>query len=251
MASLKTVKEVVEALETRYSGPTQDKDGFTYIAWPEVVRQLNAIFGPTFWSSEPVSFTANPEHGIYTAAIKLSATAVDEETGMVVEFTRSGFSTSVAQATRDEKKEGLTISRDPRTHETAADGAGSLALVKATKQLGDAFGLFLYNKGEQRSQPSSYSRPIPSAGTASATAPTGEYVGGVYNVPARDKLSDKQLFHLKKRHSDTEIDAMTFGEAKAKLDAILGGGSKAPVAAGAAVKSAPAVTQSIDDLFND
>jgi hypothetical protein len=66
---MKTENEVVAALSTRYDGPTKDMDGFTYIPWPEVVRKLDDLFGPTNWSSEPISFTADAAHGIYTGAL--------------------------------------------------------------------------------------------------------------------------------------------------------------------------------------
>jgi hypothetical protein len=252
---MRTVNEVVELLAKRYDGPTEEKDGFTYVPWPEVVRQLDRIFGPTNWSSEPVSFVYSPG-GIYTSVVKVTARAMDEHG--VVEFSRFGISSQAAQATKAEREQGLTVTTNSKLHETAADGSGSLALVKATKQLGDAFGLYLYNKSEARGGSSSGRDYVSSQKTTNgdlsgllerkAQQPSKDgYIGNV--SPAQAKHANK------KGWTNDMLVRLTGAEVRTVMDGVFG---KGPEVTPPNLKSIPAEASTtsrdddslgVDDVF--
>lgn len=48
---MKTIQEVEEALKTKYNGPIEEMDGFSYIPWHVSTKLANEIFGPLGWDS--------------------------------------------------------------------------------------------------------------------------------------------------------------------------------------------------------
>jgi hypothetical protein len=220
---VRTVKEIEAALRERYNGPTDQVQGsggkmYTYIPWHENVRVLDEIAGAGNWSEEPVAFVADPAHGVYTAAVKVSIRAFDEDTQTVVEFSRAGFSTSTAEATKNEReyaqKNGLpipTVTGVLSLHETAADGCASLAFGKACKKLGDALALYLYSDaraGRTNQQSQGYS------------APTGGFSGQMSNPDGAP--SEKQISFA--RSLGVDPTGMTKAELSKAIDAAKAGG---------------------------
>ena len=147
----KTQAEVEAALAVEYSGPIKDKGGFSYVPAREAIKTMNDIFGPLGWSDEIVAMGANPESGIYTAAIKITVRFLDEQ-GNVVEVTRG----DVGRSTADSSREEFEVTKNPVSakliqHDKAAASAATDAFSRASKKFGPALGSMLYDKEKQQS----------------------------------------------------------------------------------------------------
>jgi hypothetical protein len=188
----KNVNDVEHLLAQPYSGPTKEKDGFTYIPASESQKQLDRIFGPLGWSETDPVIAMDPTRGIYVAAERI-VVRVEDENGGEREIGRVGFGRSTAQATKDEREQGLTVTKSLQLHDTAAAAAGTDAFSRACKKFGPAFGADLYGGTK---------RPKTSGGELGP------------------RPSDKQLPWLHKAGlEDEQIAAMPFKEWKAALDA--------------------------------
>lgn len=204
----KSVAEVTAALETAYSGPLKKVRGsgnqmYDYIPWNVTLRELTRVFGPFGFDIRVTHSESHPAQGVYTAVVEITARAIDED-GMVISLTRAGQGRSVAQPNKYEREQGLTVATNLATHKTAAAGAASDALSRAAKQLGDAFGLFLYDHEDEEGT----SDAAPAATTSTFTPRSG---GANEN---QHKWLSKNGF------SDAQIAAMSYEEAKAELDRI-------------------------------
>ena len=192
--------EVAQALAVPYDGPTKEKDNFTYIPATESRRALDRLFGPLGWSESDPLISADPEHGVYAAAVRITAHVVDEN-GIHREVSRVGFGRSTAQATKREREEqGLTVTANLQIHDTAAAAAGTDAFSRACKMFGPALGSDLYD-GDTTS--SSASRPAP--------RPTSGNLGY--------RPSEKQQAILKK--AGVDWSTMSFSDWKAAIDAYM------------------------------
>ncbi|MDE2105040.1 MAG: hypothetical protein KGL39_47820, partial [Patescibacteria group bacterium] len=105
--------------------------------------------------------------------------------------------------------------------------ARSDALSVAAKSLGNAFGLFLYDKGDPARTPvtsSEVARPAAQGATTTKTdtrtpAPSGDGRVGF--------ASEKQLVYLHREHwTDEQVAALGKDELKAVMDGIFGKGDK-------------------------
>lgn len=151
----RTVAEIVAALHVRIRDDklkSVKKGGgnlFAYVSWETTAEELDRIYGEFGWSTEPLSYSGDSQSGVYLAALKLTVTAIDDATGMIVTKSAAGFGRGVAEPSGDDREKGLTVASKLQLHDTAASAAGSDAFSKAAKLLGDAFGRFLYKKEEQ------------------------------------------------------------------------------------------------------
>lgn len=197
----RNASDVEQALAVPYSGPTKEKDGFTYIPATESRRALDRLFGVLGWSESDPIISANPEAGVYAAAVRITAYVTDEN-GTVREVGRVGFGRSTAQATKREREEqGLTVTGNLQIHDTAAAAAGTDAFSRACKMFGPALGSDLYDgdtTSAQTAPRASYSRP---AGTNGSLGP---------------RPSEKQQAILKK--AGVDWTSMTLTEWKGAVD---------------------------------
>jgi hypothetical protein len=200
----KTVEEVTAALAVKLDASKTESsfEGFTVVPWYEVSRQLDNIFGPFGWSERIVSSFSSPKDGVYSVTREVTVTVVDGK-GNLVTKTVAGVGTSVVKG------------ESGKAHKTAAMGADSLSFSKATKKLGDAFGLYLYDKDDEDSGPHE------------ATPRTNSPKAGSARKGDDIRPSDKQLYALKQAgFSEAEVDEMPFKEWKATLDKYFEGGRK-------------------------
>lgn len=220
----KSASEAAALLKERYDGPMKGVQGrggktYDYIPWNESARQLDKVFGIFGWDSKVTALSAHPAEGVYTAAVEVTARVLDDETGNVITITRSAVGRGTAQPSKDEREKlGLTISQDLGTHDTAAATAGSDAFSRACKLLGDAFGLFLYDKPETASYTRAAAQSAGSRTQAPRQAPAGQAGTGQGPRP-----SVKQMTVLNERGYTTEqVEGMDFRDWKGVLDAIFG-----------------------------
>jgi hypothetical protein len=173
MTTLRTVGEIEAALRDRtavtevLSQVDKGKKGtFTYVPWNETAKLLTQIFGTFGWSAKIIASHSDVERGIYVVDLDLEVRGIDDESGAYFEKHLPGRGMGIVSASELEKG-----SRD--AHDTAGKAARSDALSVAAKSLGDAFGLFLYDKGDP-------------ARTASSTSSNGEQRTTQATTPATD-----------------------------------------------------------------
>jgi len=206
----KSASEAAALLHERYSGPMKAvrKAGgqvYDYIPWNESARQLDKVFGIFGWDSQVVALEAHPTQGIYTAAVAITARVLDDETGNIISITRSAVGRGSASPTREERDRGIEVAENLGAHDTAAAAAGSDAFSRAAKLLGDAFGLFLYDK-EETTASAGYT-PAQRPATTTATTNRGP--------------SPKQMAVLIERgYTEAQIAGLSFPQWKGVLDAI-------------------------------
>ncbi len=198
----KTADELEAALALPYSGPTKEKDGFTYIPATESRRALDRLAGPLGWEESDPVLAIDPAHGIYTAAVRITLHVLDEN-GTTRDVSRVGFGRSTAQASKREREEqGLSVTASLQIHDTAAAAAGTDAFSRACKMFGPALGSDLYD-GERTQTSSTTSRP--SSGYSSTSRPKGP--------------SDAQRGVLNRLgYDDAAIEAMPFATWKGYVD---------------------------------
>lgn len=210
----KTLAQMEDGLRETYSGPTFEKNGFTYIPWNEAVKVANRVFGIDGYNIEVVRVMELGEG--YMAHVRVTVYPSDSKS-----FIREGIGYNELQG------------QGGRAHDTAVKGAASDGANRAFKLFGEAFGLALYDKAE--SAPSGQ-RP-----------PTASYAGGSSGGDKRP--SEKQLpFLLKAGFTQKQIDAMPFAEWKAALDAYFA--QPKPSAAKAPAKAAAGALDSVFGELN-
>lgn len=188
---------------------------FTYIAWNDAARQLDDIFGPFGWAEEVVKTDFDSTNGVYAVTRQLVGYAMAGEE--VVSIRRQAIGRAVAQPSREG---GLT----PQSHDIAIAAADSDSFSRASKKLGDAFGLFLYDKEDPAHQASS----APQRSYDASAAPRSS--------SPHFALSEKQVFALgKKGYSN---DDMARIRSREDVDAAFAG--TFPKGAKAAAASVPA-----------
>jgi hypothetical protein len=190
----RNAEDVERDLAVPYSGPTKEKNGFTYIPWTDSRKALDHVAGsPLNWELHNPVIAIDPEHGIYTAAVQITIHVVDEN-GVTRDISRVGFGRSTAQATKEEREQNLTVTRSLQLHDTAAAAAGTDAFSRACKMFGPALGSDLYDT-EAPTRPSSAPRS------------TGK------------GPSEKQTGILRKiGYTDAQIADMPFATWKGKVD---------------------------------
>lgn len=203
MSVYKSVAEVVSALETTYSGPLKEAPGsggkkYQYIPWNVTLRELVRVFGPFGFDTRIVHSEGHPAEGVYISVVEITARAVDED-GTVVNMTRTGQGRSVAQPNKNEREAGYTVAQSLQTHKTTAAAAASDAFSRAAKQMGDAFGLFLYDHEDDDTD-------------GESTSTFTQRSGGVN--------ANQHKWLVKNGFSDAQIAAMSYEDAKAELDRI-------------------------------
>lgn len=169
-----SLSQALEVLSCRYDGPTEEKQGYTYIPWNESARKLNEIFGPMGWSSE-LREVKDDGTG-YSAIVRISATVIGEDGGQIT-ITRDGVGYADILTTRDGR-----LLRD-----TAIKAAASDAFSRACKMLGDALGLFLYDRAEKEQPKQNYQ-----SNTRQTPPPSRQ-------APKSSGLSEKMIGVLEKR----------------------------------------------------
>lgn len=133
---MKTIDDVLLALSRKYDGPTKEIRGFTYIPWNDTAKAAIEVFGPLGWSNEII--TLKEDEGGYSCIMRVTVQVYDPARQEVIRVTRDGVGYGEIQKTRDGRE----------LRDTAIKAAASDALSRAFKLLGDAFGLFLYEKEE-------------------------------------------------------------------------------------------------------
>jgi recombination DNA repair RAD52 pathway protein len=228
---LKTAEEIAKLLSDRSFAEramTQvskgSKGSFTYVPWNETVHILDEVYGHFGWSAELVDRETIVSDGayVYTVGLKLSVSAVTPN-GSVITVSRPGVGVGIASKNKD----GYLA---PDAHDTAAKAARSDALSTAAKMCGDAFGLFLYDKGDPARQESSSNVSGQSNSTSQQTRSTNG-TSGVKRNPwgGIGKASEKRTeMMLKQGYSEEQIDAMDKDTVAAVCEAIVNKGT-APV----------------------
>lgn len=146
---MKTLTEITEALSHEYDGPTEEKDGFTYIPWAAAVDKANHIFGIGGWDVEVrdchLETIVDPiEHSPtyqYVATVRVHVHPSDGEG-----FYRDGVGTNDVQFTKareyTDRKTGEVVHVSPKALiDTAAKGAASDATTRGLRLFGRALGL--------------------------------------------------------------------------------------------------------------
>lgn len=210
-----------KGLAETYSGPTFDKNGFTYIPWNEAAKVANRVFGIDGYH---VSVLRVEQLGPgYMAHVKVSVFPSD-----AAAFSREGIGYN--ELTGD----------SGRAHDTAVKGAASDALNRAFKLFGEAFGLALYDKAERgdafsNSKASSQSANRPNTQTDTAR-PSGANNNGLAGLLSREpqpaskdgnigNVSPAQATHARKKGwTDDMLVRLTRDEVKPIMDGVFGKG---------------------------
>lgn len=208
------------------------KGTFSYVPWNESARLLNDIFGVFGWSTNRTGGVDDVERGLYIYDGVLTVRAEGEEGEVYHKFV-AGRGVGVVAASQRENMEA---------HDTAAKGARSDFLSVACKCLGDAFGLFLYDKGDPaRPEAFSNSNTTPAAAnrpnTQTDTAkPSGANTNGLAGLLSREpqpaskdgnigNVSPAQATHAKKRGwTDDMLVRLLPAEVKQVMDGVFGKG---------------------------
>ena len=201
---MRTIQEIEERLsaqtdKSNFPYPIKDMNGFDYISWQDTVRQLNNIFGFTGWSSEVREFNEiTTENGRgFKSIVRLTCNARDEDGGIVT-FHRDGVGFSDIRTTGN----GVDLV------DTAVKAAESDALSRAAKKLGDAFGLFLYDKKENSSS---------GGNRTSSTQSSDPVTEGQKKMLAYQKVPGQIIAQLNKRTASQMISDIKDGKKKEEV----------------------------------
>ena len=211
---MKTLAEIEAALSVKYEGEIlTDYEGFKYIPWNLAVQQANKIFGYAGWSDTILVHEAVADNTGAVVGYKCQARVTvtyEREDGTVGTIIHEG--------------EGYNAANSGRM-DTTVMGAPSIALSKAFKKFGDAFGLFLYEKEKEEGQKvnSSGSRPASSRSTASngAARPVGSEKQR--SALVKQGLSLEMLKRFDERNDYTtfkKLADMVFGQKLSVPDAL-------------------------------
>lgn len=193
------------------------KGSFTYVPWNETTRILDQIFGPMGWDSRLTDRQVTESGGafIYHVGLELTVRAAAPD-GSIITATRAGVGVGIAAPNRD----GYLA---PDAHDTAAKAARSDAISTAAKTLGNAFGLFLYDRGDPAregtanvsGQSNSTSQQAQSTSGTSGSVKRNSWGGiGKCSVKQTDTL-------LKAGYSEKQIDGMTKEQASSCIGALI------------------------------
>ena len=179
LLTLSTYEQVVAQLEADLDrARVKQREGYRgsmldYLEWTTTVRQLNSIFGYGHWSTEVTNITdlALDDDGIpmgARATVKLRVYFPNEK-GVydhyeMPEATYENVGFSTTRANRDGK-------RTWDAYDMAVKGAVSDALKRCAVNLGNQFGLSLYEKGVATAS----ATPTAQTGSAARPAATGVY----------------------------------------------------------------------------
>lgn len=223
---LRDEKDVFAEFAKEYDGPKVDIDGNEYVPWPQVVRILDRVVGAGNWSDRVTFHEYNYERGTYTHGVELSITVMSEDFDAPKTITHYGVSTSVAQATKDERSRGLVISERPKIHETALDGSASLARTKASKSFGNIFGLNFYKHSEEFVEKVE-GADAPTTRVAAKSGGTDTKKNGNYKPSADKPISEAQIGLLVKNGATrAEVENLNQVEAHQAIDAMKANGWK-------------------------
>jgi hypothetical protein len=170
VGTYRKVSEVIELLQNRATAEEQikkvdksdkvaSKMGLSYIPWWGTVEILNEIFGVFGWDAVVTSSVSDTERGIYIVDGYLEVRAIDDDQGILV------FKRLPGRGVGALSQSALT-SAD--AHDMAAKGARSDFISVAAKGLGDALGIFLYDKAD----PANAKTPARTTSTNAATTTT-------------------------------------------------------------------------------
>lgn len=136
----KQIKQLLQPINPKRV--LRDGKGNAHVAQQDVTAHLTRIFGFGNWSKEVVSVELvfeqpgskpNRWDVCYKALVRL--TVLDEDGEFVTAYTDGSMGTALNQSRGD-------------AHDLAYKSAISLSTKRAAKDLGDQFGLSLYNKGQ-------------------------------------------------------------------------------------------------------
>ncbi len=182
---MRNLSQVQAALESKYDGPIEKIRGYSYIPWAETVQQANNVFGPLGWSNEVMKLLE--DEGGYLCVQRVTALAYDESRECVVQLVRDGVGYGELQKTRDGRQ----------LRDTAVKTAASDALSRAFKLVGDAFGLYLYEKANKEADadetPAPAKKPAYSGGEGKKHWTQEEYGSKVLGALRRNKVSDATI----------------------------------------------------------
>lgn len=230
---MKTLAQVTELLSKPYNGPTQEKNGFTYIPWNESVKAANRVFGIDGYSMDTLRVWR--EGAGYAALVRVTVQTSDSQP-----FHRDGIGYNDVTTRRD----------GAEMIDTAIKGAASDAANRAFKLFGEAFGLNLYDKAGGHGSSGSAARTDTATARPQAARPAREDDG--------EEPTAKQIEWLIKKNLATDEDdaiaKFTKESAKAALDVAFKGGNAKPAApakpAARAAKSTTEADNDIDEFFS-
>lgn len=220
---MRKVSELAKLLSERYDGPTEEKQGYTYIPWYEAVTRALEVFGVTGWDEEikqswreEITGPENHTTRGYAAIVRVTIYTEDGRASFRdgLGFCELTFTTPYDYKNRD----GELVHVPPIAQiDTAIKGAASNAILRALELFGNQFGLFI------RAEAKAKNKANGNGGSRSSSSNGGNGSGGA----KRGGPTDKQVEWLvKKGVVETEEQArnMTFDEAKAALDEVFNGG---------------------------
>ncbi len=199
------INEVLTLLSTRIKDEElswvrgSGGNDYAYVPWEKSVRILTDIFGPFGWKMEIIDRQSDTTNGIYSATVRVTVYAIT--------------STGIIETSRDGVGVGIRIGDNVQANDTAIKAAASDALSRAVKLLGDAFGMFLYDRGDPARV-----RQASSNGTIAAQATTNGTPQRTNNGP-----SEAQRTHLLKNGvGAAQVDTLSGKEASDVLSLIWG-----------------------------
>jgi len=222
----KTIAEVETALQDRTYADSVlsrvdkgNRGKFTYIPWNESARLLNQIFGVMGWSTEKISSVDDLARGIFIYDLALSVSVIGDHGEMARKtVTGRGFGAVSAKAMERGDVDAM---------DTASKGARSDALSVACKLLGEAFGIFLYDKGDP-AHSESYVAQHADTTTAMESRNEEQHTTTASvqkSAPVAGKVgnaSEKQANVLRKHGwSDAQIQGMDYASVKDVMDSIM------------------------------
>ena len=255
MSVLKTVEEIETALRDRARADEVlsrvdkgNRGKFTYIPWNETARMMNEVFGVFGWSTYKVSSVDDVERGvyIYDGSLIVRAMAGDE----VIEKQLTGRGVGIVS-------KGSLEKGDREAHDTAAKGARSDFLSVAAKCLGEAFGIFLYDKGDPAHTEGYVAAHAGAAVQIATTHETSTAPQVSKPAPTADGkiglASEKQAAVMRKNGwNDAQIAELDYATLKAVMDGCFGKSPKIDppktVQGGGTLHIVPAATGTDDEF---
>ena len=205
----KTRQQIETALQQRYDGRTDTKNGMTYAAWEDIAYAANEAFSPLGYSQTFVSLPHLEGNG-YACVLRLEVFFIDDD----------GTYRSVV-------KEGQgynELSGSANEVDTAIKGCAADAFKKALSFMGDAFALYIGAEAKAAKAASKGNGYQRTSGKDSVVRPSSGSNGGWADKPANEDigsggLSQAQVNFAKKLGvTDEELETLTRGEVKAILD---------------------------------
>lgn len=253
----KTLADITEALSHEYDGPTEVKDGFTYIPWAAAVDKANKIFGIDGWNIEVrdchLETIADPieMHPTYqyVATVRVHVHPSDGDS-----FYRDGVGTNDVQFTHSreytDRRTGEVVHVAPKALiDTAAKGAASDATTRGLRLFGRALGLGINLDAIEAKHGGS--SPTTSSTPAQTSAPTaGEKMisDAQKGLLVKLRVPADTVSGLTMRQASNLIKALK-DDKKPLTQALAAVGIKTTVASSAQASSDG--FEELDDLFSD